>query len=406
MKLTEIGIRNRQGNGKIQKLSDGGGLILYITPDGKKSWRLLYRYLGKQKTLSIGIYPAVGLKEARDKRDEAKKMLANNIDPSTAKKEAKRQAAISLQNTYKDISLEWLEKQRSKLVPRYLSAIEQRQIKFVIPFLGKAVIDTIKPLDLLAVCRKVEESGRIFLAHLIMRECGRVFRYAVATGRAERDISVDLKGALSPVPPTQHMKTIRDHDNIGEMLLSFESYVGSFPMKCALRLAPYVFVRANELVAAEWSEIDFANAEWRIPAHKMKMKQVHIVPLSRQAISILHDAEALSRGQKYVFPGFGHAGHYYDRYISKSGILCALKNLGYGDKMCIHGFRSMASTILNEQGYQWDWIERQLAHTERNQVRAAYNYAQYLPERRRMMQEYADYLDSLRENARARKEAA
>ena len=400
MKLTDIFVKRKQGNGNVQKHSDGGGLFLYITPTGNKSWRLAYRFMGKQKLLTLGPYPEVGLKEARDKRTEAKKLLLNNIDPSTAKQEAKRVAASSVKNSFEVVAREWVEKYSGDWAASYKSHVLHRLEDMVFPHMGKRPIKSITAPELLEVLRKIENRGAICVAHLTMRECGRIFRYAIATGRAERDVAADLRGAITPMRTVNHFASVTDRKQIGKLLLALDVNTGTFPMICALRLAPYVFVRAKELAAAEWSEIDFETAEWRIPAGKMKMRQMHIVPLSRQAIAILRELQPLTGQERYLFPGTPRKGS-TDTSIRSISLVFALRRTGYNkDEMTFHGFRSMASTVLNELGYNRDWIERQLAHAERNGVRRSYNYAEYLSERRKMIQEYADILDDLRDKAR------
>ena len=394
MKLTDTFIRRVNGNEKVQKHSDGGGLFLYVTPTGKKSWRLAYRFAGKQKLLVIGPYPAVSLKEAREQREAAKKLLVDNVDPSTAKQTAKVLAADAARNSFETVAREWLEKYSGSWVPHYKATVQGRLEQNIFPSLGKRPIKSISAPELLAVLRRIEGQS-LTTAHRAMRECGRIFRYAIATGRGERDIAADLRGALTPQTDT-HYATITEPKAIGTLLRALDSYTGRFPVCCALRLGPLVFVRSKELAEAEWSEFDLEKAEWRIPAARMKMKQTHIVPLSRQALAILHELHAFSGQERFVFPG-----HSQEPHINKATLVTALRRMGYGkDQMSFHSFRSMASTLLNEQGYNRDWVERQLAHSERNGVRAAYNYAEYLPERRRMLQEWADYLDGLREQTK------
>ena len=401
MKLTDTFVKRKQGNGKVQKHSDGGGLYLYITPEGKKSWRFGYRFLGKQKLLVIGPYPAISLKEARERREAAKKLLVDNIDPSTAKQEAKTAAANALENAFEKIALEWLEKNSTLMRDATKDIIERRLRLNILPYLGKRPIHQITPPELLAVLRKIEGRGSLSVAHKARSDCGRIFRYAIATGRAERDVAADLQGALSPKPPVVHFASIIDPKGIGKLLLDLDIYPGTFQVRCALKLAPYVFVRSHELAAAEWSEFDFTAKEWRIPAQKMKMKQMHIVPLSRQALAVLDELKDFSRNfpgqERYLFPGRTKSRE----YLHPDNLVTTLRRIGYAsDEMTFHGFRSMASTVLHEQGYNRDWIERQLAHAERNATRASYNYAQYLPERRKMMQEWADYITMLKGDAR------
>jgi len=399
MKLTDTFIRRVSGNGKVQKHSDGGGLYLYVTPTGKKSWRMGYRFAGKQKLLTIGPYPTVGLREARDKREEAKKLLLANIDPSSAKQEAKAAAVEAASNSFEAVTREWFAKHSPSWTPIYRSMMMSRFEKNVFPYIGKRPIGSITARELLGVLRRVEERDALSTVHRALRDSGRVFRYAIITGRAERDVSADLRGAFAPAP-NGHLAAITAPAAVGELLRKLDTYSGNFFIACILRIAPLVFVRIGELVRAEWEEINFEAAEWRIPAAKMKMRQMHIVPLSRQSLAILEELKAVSGDGRFVFPSRSTTGHQH-RMIP----LRALRSLGYAKgEHTIHGFRSMASTLLNELGYNKDWIERQLAHSERNGVRAAYNYAEYLPERRRMMQEYADFITELKE--KARKEAA
>lgn len=393
MKLTDTFIRRVSGNGKVQKHSDGGGLFLYVTPTGKKSWRMAYRFAGKQKLLAIGPYPTVGLREARDKREEAKKQLLANIDPSSAKREAKATAAEAALNSFEVVAREWLDRYSASWTPVYKRYMICRLEKNIFPCIGKRPIGGITVRELLGVLRRVEERGALTTVHHTLRECGRIFRYAIITGRAERDVAADLRGAFAPMP-RGHLAAITDPAAVGELLRKIDSYEGNFFVSCVLRIAPLVFVRAGELVKAEWEEFDFKAAEWRIPASKMKMKQMHIVPLSRQALAILEELRVVSGNEQHVFPAArGDAPH-----LQTTTPLRALQRLGYAKgEITFHGLRSMASTLLNELGYNRDWIERQLAHSESNSVRAAYNYAEYLPERRKMMQEWSDYLTELKE---------
>ena len=397
MKLTDTFAKRKQGNGKVQKHSDGGGLFLYITPEGKKSWRLAYRYLGKQKLLVIGPYPAISLKEARERREEAKKLLVDNIDPSAAKQEAKREATNAARNSFEAVAREWVEKYSGDWSESYKGHIMHRLEDMVFPAIGKRPIKSITAPELLAALRKIEGRGAVCVAHLAMRECGRIFRYAIATGRAERDVAHDLRGAITPMRTVKHFASITDPKAFGRLLCAIEDCTGTYLMRCAMRLAPLVFVRANELAGAEWADFDLEAAEWRIPAGKMKMRQMHIVPLSRQAIAILRELHAFSGQGRYVFPGRRNS----ERGMHGISFVYALRRMGYSkEEMTFHGFRSTASTLLHEKGYNRDWIERQLAHAERNGVRASYNHAEYLPERRKMMQDWADFLSELKEKAR------
>ena len=399
VKLTDTFVKTRQKNGKVQKHADGDGLFLYITPEGKKSWRLAYRFLGKQKLLVIGPYPGITLKEARDKRHEARRLLSENIDPSTAKQEAKQALMQASRSTFEIIALEWLEKQSAACSSQHSRTILKRLENNIFPTLGKRPIRGVSASELLSVLRHTESRGAVDMAHRLLRDCGRVFRYAIATGRTERDIAADLRGALRATVRTNYV-SITDPKKIGALLCALEGDQDRKIIHYALRLAPYLFVRPGELVSAEWAEFDLEAAEWRIPAAKMKMRQVHIVPLSTQVIAILKELHVCTGDGQYLFPVSRRSK---TPHLRTWALLKGLRDVGYDrDVMTVHGFRSMASTVLNEKGYNRDWIERQLAHSERNSVRAAYNYAEYLPERRRMMEEWANYLDTLRDKARQR----
>jgi integrase len=393
MALTDTAVRNTKPKEKAYKLFDGGGLFLMVNPKGSRYWRLKYRYQGKEKLLALGVYPDVSLKTARDRRDAARAQIADGIDPSQARKATK--AAQSDADSFEAVAREWWGQREPNWSKTHSSRILLRLNKDVFPWVGKRPIGEITAPELLTVLRRIENRGAVETAHRIHQSCGQIFRYAVATGRAERDPSADLKGAL---PPTRqkHHASITDPKKVGELLRAIEGYEGSLVTRCALQLASLTFVRPGELRHAEWSEINIDKAEWRISAEKMKMSAVHIIPLSSQALSVLREIQPLTGHGKYVFPGIRSL----KRPMSENTVNAALRRLGYTkDEMTGHGFRSMASTILNEQGWHRDAIERQLAHAERNSVRAAYNYAEHLPERVRMMQAWADYLDSLKQGA-------
>lgn len=393
MALTDTAVRNTKPKDKSHKLFDGGGLFLLINPNGSKYWRLKYRFHGKEKLLALGVYPDTTLKSARDKRDEARKLLASGVDPSEARKAEK--AARHSDNSFEAVAREWWSERAPNWSESHSSRIMLRLENDVFPWIGSKPIGDITPPLLLTVLNRVKNRGAIETAHRIHQSCSQIFRYAIATHRAERDSAADLKGALPPVKKKHH-PSITDPKQIGGLLRAIDGYQGSFVTRCALQLAPLTFVRPGELRHAEWSEIDLDKAEWRIPAEKMKMKTVHIVPLSTQALTVLHDIKPLTGNGLYVFPGIRSP----KRPMSENTVNAALRRLGYTkNEMTGHGFRSMASTILNEQGWHMDAIERQLAHTERDLVRASYNYAQHLPERVKMMQAWADYLDGLRTGA-------
>ncbi|MHB1947072.1 MAG: tyrosine-type recombinase/integrase [Gammaproteobacteria bacterium] len=391
MSLNDLKIKSAKAEEKAYKLSDGEGLYLLVTPSGSKSWRLKYRFGGKEKLLTIGLYPAISLAKARDKKNEARRLLADDIDPGAAKKEKKLSTKGNPDNSFEVIAKEWFEKFSSKWSQKHAMRILRQFEKEIFPWLGKLAISEITPPQVLSVLNRIESRGAIETAHRAQQTCGQVFRYAVATGCAERDPSADLRGALPPARKKHHASLV-DPKAIGELLRAINDYQGHFVTKCALRLAPLLFVRPGELRHAEWSEFDFEAAEWRIPAEKMKMRVKHIVPLSSQAMAILRELQPLTGNGKYVFP----CVRTLKRPMSENTVNAGLRRLGYTkEEMTGHGFRSMASTLLNEQGWNRDAIERQLAHAERNNIRAAYNYAEYLVERRKMMQHWADYLDQL-----------
>lgn len=392
MPLTDTACRAAKPQAKPCKLKDDGGLFLLVNTNGSRWWRLRYTFAGKEQMLSLGTYPDIGLKDARNRRDEARKLIANGINPSLKRQQDKRQITEAVTNSFETVAREWFAKFAPTWAPSHGDKIIRRFERDVFPWLGAREVGGITAPELLAVLRKVEARGAVETAHRALQNCGQVFRYAVATGRAGRDPSRDLRGALPPVRQEHHASII-EPKAIGELLRSIDGYQGSLVTRCALQLAPLVFVRPGELRRAEWVEIDLDGREWRIPAEKMKSRAVHIVPLSTQAAAVLCELHPLTGRGRYVFPG----GRGPSRCMSENGVLSALRRMGYsGDQMTGHGFRSMASTLLNEQGWKRDAIERQLAHGERDKVRAAYNYAEHLPERRKMMQAWADYLEELK----------
>jgi integrase len=392
MALTDAKIRTIKPEEKAYKLTDEKGLFLFIKSVDSKYWRFKYRFNGKEKLLSLGTYPTLSLAEARDKREEARKLLANGIDPGFAKQVAKHSRKVAAENSFEAIAMEWYAKISPQWVSRHAERVLRRLKNDILPWLGSRPISEISAPELLSVLRRIESRGAAETARKTHQTCTQVLRYAIVTGRAERNPANDLKGALQPVSK-RHFASITDPKEIGKLLGALNDYQGSFVTKCALCFAPLVFVRPGELRRAEWSEFDLEKAEWHIPATKMKMRTKHIVPLSTQAIEILKELHPLTGTGKYVFPSVKSA----QCSMSENTVLGALRRLGYTkEEMTGHGFRSMASTLLNEQGWNRDAIERQLAHSERNSVRAAYNYAEHLPERRKMMQAWADYLDELR----------
>ena len=391
MPLTDTAIRNAKPQNKQYKLTDEKGMYLLVNKAGKY-FRLDYRFAGKRKTLALGVYPDVKLVEARKKRDDSRKMIANGIDPGQTRKVQKSIQIEQTENSFEAVAREWHGKYSSNWADSHAKKIIRRFELYIFPRLGSRPIAEITPPELLAVLRRIESQGILETAHRAQQNCGQVFRYAIATGRAERDSSSDLRGALTPAKH-ERMATITEPKKIGELLRAIDGYEGTPVAKCALKLAPLVFVRPGELRHAEWAEIDLDTAEWRIPADKMKMKNQHIVPLSSQAIEVLGEILPITDKGKYVFPSV----RTNSRPMSENTVLAALRRMGFTkEEMSGHGFRAMASTVLHEQGWPSDVIERQLAHAERNSIKAAYNHAHYLPERRKMMQAWADYLEKLK----------
>jgi len=393
--LTDMKVQKAKPKDKPVTLFDGGGLFLLVTPTGGKLWRFKYRYDGKQKLLAFGSYPEISLLDARQRRDDARKMLANDIDPGAVRK-AQKQAKAEETETFEVIAREWHNKFMVTWKKSHYERVLSRLERDVFPHLGKRPIEQIKAPELLGVLRRLESRGITHTAHIIRGICGQIFRYAVATGRAERDPSADLRGALPPVK-TINRAAITDPVKAGELLRAIDSYRGSFVVQSALKFAPLTFVRPGELRHAEWSEIDLDKAEWNIPAEKMKMKQPHLVPLSRQAIEVLTELKKLTGQGRYAFPGRTSS-----RPMSDNAILAALRYMGFEKtEMSGHGFRAMARTILDEVlQIRPDLIEHQLAHAVRDPLGRAYNRTQHLSERKRMMQTWADYLDGLKVGAK------
>jgi len=391
-KLTDVFLRSLKGTGKVQKHFDGGGLYMYVSPQGGRLWRMDYNFAGKFKTLSLGLYQYVSLKDVRQKHYEAKKLLIEGVDPSEVKKAKKHNIYSNSNNNFETIALEWFATNKPKWVESHAKSKWNRLQKHILPYLGSRPIKNITIQELLSVIRIMESRGTIEMAHRTKNIVGEIYAFAIATDRADINIALQLKGALAPVV-TKHMATIVDPKEIGALLRAMDSYTGEFVTKCALRLTPYVMLRPGELRKAEWLEIDFDKKQRKIPAFKMKMRRNHIVPLSKQVIEILKEIEPLTGTWKYIFPSLRTK----DRPISDVTVLAALRRIGYTkDEITTHGFRAMASTLLHENGFDTAHIEVQLAHAERNTVKAAYNHAEYLPQRTQMMQWWADYLDGLR----------
>ena len=396
MSLSVKEIENIKPGAKPQRFFDEKGLYLEVAPSGGKWWRFKYRFDGKEKRLSLGVYPDVSLKSARTKRDDARTLLADGVDPGEQRKAMKVARADRMANSFEVVGREWFGKYSPNWAASHADKIIQRLERDIFPWVGGRAIAEIKVPELLACLRRIESRGALETAHRALQNCGQVFRYAVATGRAERDPTVDLRGALPPVNRTHHA-AITDPKAIGELLRAMDGYQGAFITKCALRLAPLVFVRPGELRKAEWTEFNLDSAEWNIPAERMKMKDAHLVPLSQQAVGILRELHSLTGEGLYVFPGARTNG----RPMSDNAVLAALRRMGYAkDEMSGHGFRAMARTILDEVlGVRSDYIEHQLAHSVRDPNGRAYNRTAHLAERRKMMQLWSDYLDKLKAGA-------
>ena len=404
MPLTDVKIRNSKPKERHYKLFDGGGLFLLIAPQGGKLWRQKYRHDGKEKLLALGAYPEVNLAEARRRRESARAQLASGIDPGALRK-AQKQADTAGAETFEVIAREWHDKFRDGWSQSHAHVTITRLERDVFPWIGGRAIASLKPSDVLAVLRRIESRGAAETARRLKIVCGQVCRYAVATGRAERDPTPDLKGALKP-PITKHMAALTDPKQFAALLRAIDGYQGSFIVKAALRLAPLVFVRPGELRQAEWAEINFDGAEWNIPVERMKLPratkaerkgQAHLVPLARQALEILNDLHPLTGSGKYLFPSH-RTTH---RPMSDNAILSALRRMGYSsDEMSGHGFRAIARTLLDEVlQVRPDFIEHQLAHAVRDPNGRAYNRTAHLAERKVMMSKWADYLDGLKAGA-------
>lgn len=396
MALSDVKARNAKGRMKRYKLSDAEGLYLIVMPAGGKYWRFDYRYDGKRKTLALGTYPEIGLLDARSRLYDARKAIAHGIDPGEQKK-ALRKTQAAIENSFEVVAREWHGKNKSNWAPGHADTTLERLDRDVFPWLGQQPIDSIKAPDVLRVLRRVESRGAIETAHRIKTVCGQVFRYAVATGRADSDPTAALKGAL-PSAKVKHRAAITEPKKFADLLRAIDGYEGSFVVKCALQIQAFTFVRPGELRHAEWSEIDLDAAQWNIPAEKMKLRLPHIVPLSTQAVDILKELKPLTGAGRYVFP----KGRGLARPLSDNGVLAALRTLGFTkDQMTGHGFRAAARTILDEVlNQRVDLIEHQLAHAVKDPNGRAYNRTAHLEARREMMQLWADYLDGLKSGAK------
>lgn len=394
---SDFACRNAKPNAKPQKLTVGDGLHMLVNPDGRKYWRMAYRWRGKQRTLALGVYPKVGLAAAKAACDAARKELASGIDPSVAKQQRSRELATAADNTFETSARKWLEKRSKVLNQKYAAQILRRLEADIFPQIGRRPIREIEAPEILLALRKVEKRGAIESARRLRQVIGQIFRFAIAEGGVvKRDPSSDLKGALERVV-TKHHKAMP----LAEMpafLRAVEQYDGEQQTALGLRLVILTFLRTSELRAGRWSEfenMDSAEPLWRIPAERMKKRREHLVPLSHQAVKVLQGLRSLGGDSEFVFPSAGA-----EKFMSNNTLLYALYRLGYHGRATTHGFRGIASTVLHEAGFNSDWIELQLAHVDRDKTRAAYNAAQHLVERRRMLQWWADHLDTVRDEKR------
>lgn len=398
MALTDTACKNaRCPQGKArERFTDSGGLYLEAVPTGGKHWRWKYRFGGREKRMALGSYPAVTLALARRARDDARLLLKTGIDPVAAKQDEKRAVKVSLDNTFESVARAWHEHWAASKSERHAHYVRRRLEADVYPEIGKRPIAELTAPMLLAVAKKIEKRGAVDIAKRAWQTCGQIFRYAVANGILDRNPATDVKpsDALKPRVKTHYARL--EAKEMPELLRKIEAYAGTPVTRLSMKLMALTFVRTGELIAAHWDEFDLEAEEWRIPGERMKMKTPHIVPLSKQTIEVLAAIHELRGLSGLLFPGERD----HEKPMSNNTILGALKRMGYAGRMTGHGFRGVASTLLHELGHRHDIIELQLAHQERNEVSAAYNFATYLPQRRKMMQEWADHLDQLRAGAK------
>ncbi|QOJ23825.1 MAG: tyrosine-type recombinase/integrase [Gammaproteobacteria bacterium] len=394
--LTDLACKNATAEGgKVRKLHDGQGLYLWVYEDGRKYWRLRYKIHDTEKSLSLGVYPVVGLKQARQLAQIERVKLSGNIDPSIDRQINKQKAKEAAANSFEAVAREWSTKQTHTWAKSHAKDVLRRLESNVFPYIGMYPISTIEAPQLLNMIRIIEQRGSYDLAHRVLGVCGQVFRYGVSTSRCNRDPSGDLRGALTP-HKKKNQAAVKPEE-LPELLRAIATYesIGDRQTQLALRLLALTFVRTNELIGALWEEIDLSNALWIVPATRMKMKNEHVVPLTHQALNILTELKTIAGDSRYLLPGRNP-----NKPISNNTLLFALYRLGYKGKMTGHGFRAVASTALNESGlFNPDAIERQLAHGERNEIRGAYNRAEYLPERKRMMIWWSNHIEALEKGA-------
>jgi integrase len=389
--LTDTKLRALRAGDRLYRVADSGGLCIEVTPAGSRLWRYRYRFNGRASMLGLGEYPGVSLADARAARDKARRLVDSGTNPAQARRDDERERRAAADNTFKAVALEWIERMEGSWTAHHAADVRRSLEQEAFPAIGSRPVSEITPSEVIECLRTIEQRGAIEVAHRTAQRIATVFRYAVNTERATFNPAADLRGVLKTRKVT-HLKAM-PRDDLPEFLRKLETYDGRAETRIGLRLLALTFVRTGELRGAHWSEIDLDNAEWRIPAERMKMREEHVVPLSAQAIAALRELQAFTGRAALLFPGRSNA----HRPVSENTFLFALYRLGYHSRATGHGFRALASTTLNEQGWQPDVIERQLAHAERNKVRAAYNRAQYLPERRKMMQAWADYLDAQRD---------
>lgn len=391
--LTDRALVNAKPGNKPRKLFDGGGLYLLVNPDGKKYWRLKYRFGGTEKCMALGVYPQTSLADARNEANRARRLVKDGQDPMAKRKADTQAKAARVQadrNTFEAVALEWYERKKATWAEATARKAHEALSIDLIPFLGRRPIAELKTPEVVAALHEIEQRSP-HMADKARQYCGAIVRYAITTGKREEGKFLDLRGALKPLAES-HFVTFGEKELPG-FLKSLEEYKGANQTRIALKLLMLTFVRPSELAGAQWKEFDLDAAEWRIPPERMKMKHPHIVPLSGQAVTLLRELSTMARqSSPFLFPGERHP---QTSHMARDTLSKALRTMGYQGMATPHGFRAMASTMLNEMGFHPDWIERQLAHKETNKIRAAYNRAQYMTERKRMMQNWADFLDGM-----------
>ncbi|HGN0294515.1 TPA: tyrosine-type recombinase/integrase [Proteus mirabilis] len=390
MKLTDMAIKKAKPREKVYSLGDGNGLSLIVEPNGSKGWRFRYQFNGKSKMISLGIYPVITLNEAREKRDNARKLVANGIDPSEARKEERNKVSGQSENTFKKITLEWFNGRKDRWSEGYRDDMMEAFENDVFPYIGDRPIAEIKPLELLEVLSIMEKRGVTEKLKKVRQRCGEVWKYAIITGRAEYNPAPDLASAFIPHQRENYPYLLADE--LPEFLSSVDKYQGSQIVRTALNILMLTGLRPGELRKSEWSFIDFESRTWKLPEKIMKMGRVHVVPMSDQVISLLRQIQPISGDYQYIFPSRTN----HKKHLSEMAINTMIGRMGYRGRATGHGFRHTMSTILHEKGFNTAWIELQLAHVDKNSIRGTYNHALYLEGRREMIQWYADYIDELR----------